>query len=171
VSAPDREPATPVVGDEAELYRDLQPRLLGLLGSTVTARVQTLEDACSLAWVALIRTQPDRSSVFAWLYVTARHEALRLIAAERRTPTLEPAGDRHLLAFREPVPNATCERAREALHALAALPERQRRLLCLQAAGYSYTEIAAIEGISWRTVDRQLRRARAGLVVGEGGES
>jgi len=170
VSAPDREPATPVVGDEAELYRDLQPRLLGLLGSTLTARVQTLEDACSFAWVALIGTQPDRSSVFGWLYVSARREALRLIAAERRTPTLESGGDRHLLAFALPATDRARERAAQALEALGALPERQRRLLCLQAAGYSYTEIAAIEGVSWRVVDRHLRRARARVVEWEGGE-
>ena len=72
MSAPDREPAPPVVGDEAELYRDLQPRLLGLLRSTLTVREQTLEDACSFAWVQLIGTQPARApSVFGWLYVTA----------------------------------------------------------------------------------------------------
>ncbi len=170
MSAPDRGPAPPVVGDEAGLYRDLQPRLLGLLRSTLTARVQTLEDACSLAWVQLIRTQPDRSSVFGWLYVTARREALRLIAVERRTPLLEPAGDHHLLAFRAPVHDGARDRAREALEAVAALPERQRRLLCLQAAGYSYTEIAALEGVSARVVDRQLRRARARVAEGEGGE-
>jgi len=171
VSAPDRGPATPAVGDEAELYRDLQPRLLGLLRSTLTAREQTLEDACSLAWVQLIRTQPDRApSVFGWLYVTARHEALRLIALERRTPALEPAGDRHLLAFAAPVQDGARERAAEALEALGALPERQRRLLCLQAAGYSYAEIAALEGVSWRVVDRHLRRARARVAEWEGGE-
>ncbi len=89
MSAPGRQHRAAAVGDEAGLYRDLQPRLLGLLRSTLTARVQTLEDACSFAWVQLIRTQPDRApSVFGWLYVTARHEALRLVAVERRTPAL-----------------------------------------------------------------------------------
>jgi len=171
VSAPDREPAPPVVGDEAGLYRDLQPRLLGLLRSALTARVQTLEDACSFAWVQLIRTQPDRApSVFGWLYVTARREALSLIAVERRTPTLEPAGDRHLLAFGQAAEVGARERAREALEALGALPERQRRLLSLKAAGYSYTEIAALEGVSARVVDRHLRRARARVAEWEGGE-
>jgi len=159
------------VGDEAGLYRDLQPRLLALLGSTLTVREQTLEDACSFAWVQLIGTQPARApSVFGWLYVTARHEALRLVAVERRTPLLEPAGDRHLPAFRAPVHDGVRERAREALEAVAALPERQRRLLCLKAAGYSYTEIAALEGVSTRVVDRHLRRARARVAAGEGGE-
>jgi len=170
VNAPGRQHCAAAVGDEAELYRELQPRLLGLLRSTLTARVQTLEDACSFAWVQLIRTQPDRSSVFGWLYVTARREALRLIAVERRTPTLEPAGDRHLLAFAAPAADGARERAAEALEALGALPERQRRLLCLKAAGYSYAEIAALEGVSARVVDRHLRRARARVAAGEGGE-
>ncbi len=170
MNAPGRQHCAAAVGDEAELYRELQPRLLGLLRSTLTARVQTLEDACSFAWVQLIRTQPDRSSVFGWLYVTARREALRLIAVERRTPTLEPAGDRHLLAFAAPAADGARERAAEALEALGALPERQRRLLCLKAAGYSYAEIAALEGVSARVVDRHLRRARARVAAGEGGE-
>jgi len=171
VNAPDREPAPPVLGDEADLYRHLQPRLLGLLRSTLTVRAQTLEDACSFAWVQLISHQPQRGpDLLGWLYVVARREALHQTRLERRTPTLEPTGDRHLLAFRDPAQDATRERAREALEALAGLPERQRRLLALKAAGYSYDEIAAIEGISWRTVDRQLRRARARLAAGEGGE-
>ena len=170
MNAPGRQHCAAAVGDEAELYRELQPRLLGLLRSTLTARVQTLEDACSFAWVQLIRTQPDRSSVFGWLYVTARREALRLIAVERRTPTLEPAGDRHLLAFAAPAADGARERAAEALEALGAQPERQRRLLCLKAAGYSYAEIAALEGVSARVVDRHLRRARARVAAGEGGE-
>lgn len=171
MNAPGRSLVAPVRGDEADLYRELQPRLLALLRSVMWAREQTLEDACSFAWVQLLRCQPERRSVLGWLFVCARHEALRLIAIERRTPTLEPVGNRHVLCFRDPVQDGTRERAQEALEALAALPERQRRLLALKAAGYSYTEIAAIEGISWRTVDRQLRRARARLAEWEGGEA
>lgn len=171
MNARDREPATAMRGDETELYRQLQPRLLAVLRWAVSAREQTLEDACSFAWVQLIRYQSDRGwRVLGWLYVTARREALRLIAIEARTPTLEPAGDHHLIAFPTPAEEGSRERAREALEALGALPERQRRLLALQAGGFSYSEIAALEGISWRTVDRQLTRARTHLAAGEGGE-
>ncbi len=171
MNAPGAEHISPVGGDEADLYRDLQPRLVGLLRSTLVVRAQTLEDACSFAWVQLISHQPQRGpDLLGWLYVVARREALHQTRLERRTAILEPTGDRHLLAFRDPVQDATRERAREALDALAGLPERQRRLLCLKAAGYSYDEIATIEQITWRTVDRQLRRARARLAAGEGGE-
>src|SRR5690349_8095129 len=44
--------------------------------------------------------------------------------------------------------------------ALDALRGRQRRMLGLQAAGHTYDEIVAATGDSWRTVDRQLVRAR-----------
>ena len=51
--------------------------------------------------------------------------------------------------------------AREALRAVAELPERQRHLLARQAAGLSHDELAADTGDSSRTIDRQLGRARA----------
>jgi DNA-directed RNA polymerase specialized sigma24 family protein len=51
--------------------------------------------------------------------------------------------------------------ARERLRAVAqALPERKRRLVALQALGFTYTEIADLTGDTPRTVDRQLRCAR-----------
>ena len=169
MNAPGQEHIPAVGGDEAGLYRELQPRLVGLLRATLVVGAQTLEDACSFAWVQLISHQPERGrDLLGWLYVVARREALHQTRLERRTPILEPTGDHHVLAFRDPAQDATRERAREALEALAGLPERQRRLLAMKAAGYSYDEIATIEQISWRTVDRQLRRARARLAAGEG---
>ena len=52
---------------------------------------------------------------------------------------------------------------RERLHEVRRLPERQQRLVWLHAFGLSYTEMAAHEGCTPRTVDRQLLRARAAL--------
>ena len=43
------------------------------------------------------------------------------------------------------------------------LPERQRRLIALQAIGCSYAELAALTGDTPRTVDRQLARAKRRL--------
>lgn len=51
--------------------------------------------------------------------------------------------------------------ARDALRALAALPERQRRYLELRVAGFSYREIAGLTGSSYTSVNKQLTRARA----------
>jgi DNA-directed RNA polymerase specialized sigma24 family protein len=51
----------------------------------------------------------------------------------------------------------------EALDTLGALRPRQRRMVGLFASGHSYDEISAATGASWRTVDRQLGRARKRL--------
>jgi DNA-directed RNA polymerase specialized sigma24 family protein len=40
------------------------------------------------------------------------------------------------------------------------LPERPRRFLLRHTLGYTYDEIATIEGVSWRTTERQLARGR-----------
>ena len=68
-------------GDEGELFvrygRDLE--------RSVRARMrvprQVIEDACSYAWLQLVRTQPERDRIFAWLRTVAINEAL---AIERR---------------------------------------------------------------------------------------
>ena len=59
-------------------------------------------------------------------------------------------------------------KAATALDQLAAwasqnLPERQQRLVWLQGLGLSYTEMAAHEGATPRTVERQLMRAKKRL--------
>jgi DNA-directed RNA polymerase specialized sigma24 family protein len=53
--------------------------------------------------------------------------------------------------------------ARAALAAVSELKPRQRQLFARQLAGLSYDEIARATGDSWRTVERQLRRARVAL--------
>ena len=49
------------------------------------------------------------------------------------------------------------------LDSIQALPERQRRLLWLQGLGLSYREMAGETGMTRRTVERQLIRARSSL--------
>jgi RNA polymerase sigma factor (sigma-70 family) len=56
-------------------------------------------------------------------------------------------------------PSELVER-RERLDGIRRLPERQQRVLWLHALGLSYGEIAAHEGCTTRTVERQLLRAR-----------
>jgi RNA polymerase sigma factor (sigma-70 family) len=51
------------------------------------------------------------------------------------------------------------------LEAISALPGRQQRLVWLQGLGFSYDEMAAQTGVSHRTVERQLLRARRRLRV------
>ena len=171
MSAPGRQHCAAAVGDEAGLYRDLQPRLLALLGSTLTVREQTLEDACSTAWVALIRCQPERGeSLLGWLYVVACHEAYRLLELDARVPSFEPDALVALAGAEERTGELRAA-ALEALEALAALPERQRRLLAAKAAGHSYRELMALERSSYSAVNRHLTRARNAIREGRGANS
>lgn len=154
------------IGDEAELYRLHHERLVRSVTRAVSAPRPLIEDACQTAWLILLRCQPDRSRVFAWLRTVAVHEAYRLSAVDRRDvrlAVLDASGraDGGKL-IEDPRANVESQiAARAALQQLAELSPRQRRLFALQVAGFTYRETAAITGDSVRTVDRQLRRAHA----------
>src|SRR5215204_6876878 len=137
-------PATmaPRHGDEADLYRRHHHALLIAVSHAINGSGALIEDACQTAWTILLRRQPDRASVFSWLYVVAIHEAYRLSAIERRELHLEDLaieGDwETILAGRLSVEDQL--EALEALRTLAALPKAQRRDLTLRVAGFSYRE-------------------------------
>lgn len=156
-------PTTPITppqqGDEEHLYRQHQQALLRAVTHVVNAPSELIEDACQMAWTTLLRNQPRRETTFAWLRRVAINEAYRLSAIDRRDARIE-----HLppvAADDEALDNAT--RAREALRALAALPERQRRDMAMRVAGYSYKEIAALTGRTYTNVDKTLDKARAAI--------
>ena len=76
-------PHTPThAGDEDELYRRHHRELHRAVSRAVHAPRETIEDACQTAWAILLRRQPERDAVFAWLRVVAVHEAYRLSAIE-----------------------------------------------------------------------------------------
>lgn len=74
----------PARGDEAELHSQLRRDLERVLARHVTASRDLIEDACQFAWLKLLDSHPERSSLFGWLYVVALHEAYRLLRIERR---------------------------------------------------------------------------------------
>lgn len=152
----------PARGDEADLYRRHHRDLERAVARSVRAPHELIEDACQMAWTTLICTQPERHSTFAWLRRVAINEAYRLSDIDRRNARLDqPTGERHTGAT-DPRDLDDRLRAREALHALAMLPERQRRDLALHAAGHSYKEIAAMtDGRTYTNVAKTLRKARA----------
>lgn len=161
-------------GDEAELFRLHHAALLRSVRLGLRLPAPVAEDACSIAWAQLLRTQPRRDQIHAWLRVVAVREAIRLWEQEQRHVALEPesdlASDRALgagPAAHGPHDGVAGE-ARAALHAVAALPDRQRHVLTRRLAGYSHAEIAAETGDTLRTVQRQLRRARAGVRAAAG---
>jgi DNA-directed RNA polymerase specialized sigma24 family protein len=63
-----------------------------------------------------------------------------------------------------PAPDETAEHHAR-IDTVRLLPERQQRLVWLQALGWSYTEMAQETGATTRTIDRQLVRARRRLAV------
>jgi hypothetical protein len=76
-------------GDEDKLYRRHHRELHRAVSRAVQAPRELIEDACQTAWAILLRRQPERDAVFAWLRVVAVHEAYRLSAIDRRDARLE----------------------------------------------------------------------------------
>jgi RNA polymerase sigma factor (sigma-70 family) len=154
-------------GDEADLFRRYHERLTRSVARTVDASDALIEDACSFAWMQLVRDQPDRAQIFGWLRTVAVHEAYKLLQAERREAlvadllAIESASDGDGDNGAE-LDDAI--EARDALLALAQLSERQRLYLTLFIAGFSYDEIGRLAGgRSWNHVNKHLVRARARL--------
>src|SRR5215207_3857008 len=171
-AAPDRthavsSAAAGPAGDEADLYRRHHRDLHRAVVHVVKAPRELIEDACQTAWAILLRTQPERYAIFAWLRVVAIHEAYRLSAIDRRDARLERLrpedGDWHdMIADPHSLDDAVA--ALEALRALASLPERQRSDLTLKVAGYSYEEILALTpGRTATNLNKSLVKARRRL--------
>jgi DNA-directed RNA polymerase specialized sigma24 family protein len=130
----------------------------------VRAPRELIEDACQTAWAILLRSQPDRYAIFAWLRVVAIHEAYRLAEIDRRDARLErpwPNDADRRDAISDPRSLDDALEALEALRALAALPRRQREDLTMKIAGYSYDEIRILTGgRTYTNVNKSLVKAR-----------
>jgi DNA-directed RNA polymerase specialized sigma24 family protein len=155
----------PARGDEDELYRRHHRELHRAVTHAVRAPRELIEDACQTAWAMLMRCQPDRYAIFAWLRVVAIHEAYRLSAIDRRDARLERLceedGDWQDVTA-DPRSLEVALEALDALRAVASLPERQRRDFVLKIAGYSYAEIGELTpGRTATNVNKSLVKARA----------
>lgn len=151
-------------GDEDDLYRRHHHDLRRAVAHAVNAPRELLEDACQNAWTIMLRAQPDRVSIFGWLYVVATREAFRLCERERRhihLETLLPDGSWDAVIADAFSIDDILE-AREALEILATLPDRERADLTLLVAGFSYVEIAAMTGgRTYTNVNKHIAKARA----------
>ena len=157
----------------ADLYTREAPKLQRNIARRVRTCPQTIEDACSFAWTQLIRRDDidvERDDAIGWLYTVARHEAIRQVADAARKAPLGLADDHAIEEqIADPTELPALVEQRERIALVAELPQRQRRILLLLAYGYSYEEIAQITGDSWRTVDRQMRRAKSRVRVLDAG--
>jgi hypothetical protein len=156
-------------GDEADLYRRHHRNLQLAVGRAVNAPRELIEDACQSAWTILLRSQPERNAIFAWLRVVAIHEAYLLSAADRDAHLEDldySEGWDAVIADRATIDDAL--EARRALRRLAELRARQRRDLSLRVAGFSYREITQITGDrTYTNVHKHLRKARARIRLEE----
>jgi DNA-directed RNA polymerase specialized sigma24 family protein len=160
----DSHQAPPTRGDEAELFRRFNHKLMGLLrGVVTTSSPDTLEDACAHAWLQFLQHQPDRDANWpAWLFVVAKREAW---AIERKLQREMPKGDE--LGLSTSAKNAAVDNPIElfddvddALSVVAPLPSRLRRVALLHAFGSDREDIGDVTGGSATRVDHLLRRAR-----------
>lgn len=152
-----------MVGDEAQLYRSLAPRLERIVRAEVRAPREVIEDACHHAWTKLINHSESvsRDAALSWLTKTAIREAWKLNLRERRELSLDATAEDvgELPVASQLLGPAEQLELREQLGKLVELPERQQRLVWLRAAGLTYVEMAAYTGDTVRTVERQVLRA------------
>jgi RNA polymerase sigma-70 factor (ECF subfamily) len=140
-------------------YRPVQRILCRMLGDPVLA-----DDLAQDTFLALYmhppQLQADDELVRAWLYRVALNRGYNALRSRRRQ-------QEHLPALSSPAPEVDPEqealRAEERAHvraALAALPERQAKLLLLrQEEGLKYAEIAAILEVAPGSIGTLLVRA------------
>ena len=162
--------------DVARLYVEEAVSVRRIVRMNVTASPAVIEDACQVAWTRLLihRARLRRESARAWLVRVAIREVIKSIQRERRERSLEALleqGGRLVsggsadagMALPTPALIEDLAEQKSRLDSIQALPERQRRLLWLQGLGLSYREMAGETGMTRRTVERQLIRARSSL--------
>ena len=149
-----------IVREVGELYAAHSRQLERIVRADVRASPALVEDACQFAWSRLIdhARRVRRETALAWLATTAVREALRLIDRASREAPLDRGAERPACLSPEQVLEH-----RERLAQLSHLPARQQRMIWLHALGLSYAEIAAAQGCTIRTVERQLLRGKRAL--------
>ena len=152
----------------AALYATEHDYLTRVVARRANVDAQTLEDACSHAWLQLLRhTAVDldnepRHRIRGWLATTATREAWRLNERQRKTNGVTEhdlsaaAVDAGTIV---PSPE-TIALLRHRLDLVRQIPERPRRFLLRLIIGNSYNEIATQENTSYRVVNRQIARAK-----------
>ena len=159
-------------GDEAafaELNRVYAPLILSMadrFGSAEGMESLDREDLCQEASISFLRAlrtyDADQTAVSFGLYakICIRNHMISLLRKQRsRKNRKPPSGDRGLVPEEKSGPRAD----RRALRALAEalLTDREKTVFLLYIDGKSYREIAFSLGVSAKSVDNALYRAKA----------
>jgi RNA polymerase sigma-70 factor (ECF subfamily) len=145
-------------GDEEELFRLHHHQLVRLVQGRLGVTRELAEDAAGLAWVQLLRRQPERGRIIGWLYTVAKHEAFALIGKRRRET---PGEELHEVICCFDLDGVV--EARRALRALDRLKPQQQVVLRLRIEGLSYDEIAEATGRTLTWVNRHIAEGRQAL--------
>lgn len=148
-------------------WREITARYAPLVGA-VAARHglywDDREDVAQDVWAALHRHAAGVENLSGWLQATAAHRCLDRIRAGRRRRELPVGDDLFVIEAAAPVAFADDPDAAGSspvMRLAAGLPRQQRRVLALDADGWTDREIAAVLGISAGAVKSHLHRARA----------
>jgi DNA-directed RNA polymerase specialized sigma24 family protein len=144
--------------DEEVLFRLHHERLVRLVQCRLGIPRELAEDACSSAWVQLLRKQPRRDQIVGWLYTVAKHEAFVLMRRRRREPPCPELAWVVTIAELDEI-----VAAREALRLIAQLKPQQRQVLSLLAEGHSYKGICELTGHTYTWVNRHISEGRRAL--------
>lgn len=153
----------------AELYELYAPRLVALCRRRLPDQPEEAEsiaqEAFARAWAAMDRYSSDRP-FWPWVATIARRLCVDHLRDARRDSRIR----RRTRAERRPgasQPDEVLvqqEEWRAAANAFAALSPRERRLITLRDLdGWSYEQIAEVEGVTVEAVRSALKRARVSL--------
>lgn len=152
------------LGDEDRLFAAHADKLRRVVGAAVHTSEVNIEDACSFAWLQLLRRQPRRDSVFGWLATVATREAWRLHARSVRdahsddlTVLLDAQADAGRRA------GVDRDELLDTLALLDGLHPRRREMLLLTVAGFTTEEIAARHAITAARAASLIYKARLQL--------
>ena len=154
----EREPQVSYRGREAELFRRHHHALVTMVQGRLDVPRELAEDACSLAWLQLLRRPPSHENIVGWLYLVAKREALALLFRYGREEESEDAADPMI----EP-DHLDAVVAKQERRLIARLKPQQRLVLLLRGKGYSYAQIQAATGKSYTWVNRHMSEGRAAL--------
>jgi len=146
----------------AALFRHFAPRVKGFLmksGARPDVAEEVAQDVMATLWRKAALFDPARASVSTWIFTIARNRQIDRIRKERRPEPKDLTWGPEAEPDQEDVLGLAQDTERLGA-ALAALPEKQRRLIEKAYFGdLSHSEIAAETGLPLGTIKSRIRLA------------